>query len=356
MLNFTDHARPVRRNTHSVLALLTLAAMTTAGLLPGEGTTTVVAAEADASRDHRGVPEGSTDTESRRTDGARTAETVGGKAEQRRAQEVEEPAAGGSGQQDAGEAPAGEPHAIRESGAALQIVGEKDRADRATNGQRRNQVVATGKKSVQKKVAGEEAAEKKADEEEAAPPPFPAGPSRLFARHDGMHLFTPSADPVRIGFHEAAYPVALGMIPLGRALANDNGGKYHLPPFTPTDQQYMVLSSRGRPNHATSAADVVMRPGEPVRSVVTGMVIEVEPYMLYGKYPDAKIRIRSAEDNGKVVTMLHVTGPRVNVGQQVLAGETIVANSATLFPFLSQIDYYLGDMPHPHVHVEVKRG
>lgn len=202
----------------------------------------------------------------------------------------------------------------------------------------------------------ERAEKKAAAPQQAAPPAFPEGPSRLFARHDAMHLFTPSADPVRIGFHEASYANAVGMIPLGRALANDNMGKYHLPPLTPTRQQYMVLASRGRPHSATSAADIVMRPGEPVRSVVTGMVVEVRPYLLYGRYPDNMIRIRSAEDNGKIVTMLHVTGPRVHVGQQVLAGDTIVANSATSFPFLSQIDYYLGGKPHPHVHVEVKRG
>lgn len=188
------------------------------------------------------------------------------------------------------------------------------------------------------------------------PPAFPEGRSRLFARHDGVHLYTPSADPVHVGFHEASYPQALGMIPLGQAVANDNMTKYTLPPLTPTEQRYLVMSSRLRPHHATSAVDLVMRPGEPVRSVVTGMVIEARPYALYGRYPDGLIRIRSAEDPGKVITMLHVTGIRVHVGQQILAGDSIVADSATRFPFRSQIDDYLGGEPRPHVHVELRRG
>ncbi|MBW3665855.1 MAG: M23 family metallopeptidase [Actinobacteria bacterium] len=329
-----------------VLALLTLAAMTAALLLPSNGTTTVVAAEADALRNHRSVPEGSADTDARPAGEARTADTVGGRAEQRRAAEAETHGDDVSEERETGSGPAGEQSDdVRESEAALRIVGEKDEA---ALDEQREEKADRRKKAAEKKNKKKEAQE--------ASSPFPEGPSRLFARHDGMHLFTPSADPVRIGFHEAAYRTAVGMIPLGRALANDNGGKYQLPPLTPTDQQYLVLSSRGRPHHATSAVDIVMRPGEPVRSVVTGMVVEVKPYMLYGVHPDAMIRIRSVEDNGKIVTMLHVTGTRVHVGQQVLAGETIVADSATSFPFLSQIDYYLGGEPHPHVHVEVKRG
>lgn len=358
MLNFTKHARPRGQypNAHGVLALLTLAAMTTAVLLPGNGTTTVAAAEAAALRDHRSVPEGSSDTNARPAGQARTADTVGGRAEQRRAEEAETTPDPGSEKHGSPGRPAAEADDVRESEAALRVVDEKDEAaldeQREEKAERREK--AAEKKAAKKKAAKKKAAEKR--KAEAAASPFPEGPSRLFARHDGMHLFTPSADPVRIGFHEAAYGTAVGMIPLGRALANDNGGKYHLPPLTPTDQQYLVLSSRGRPHHATSAVDIVMRPGEPVRSVVTGMVVEVRPYMLYGVHPDAMIRIRSAEDNGKIVTMLHVTGTRVHVGQQLLAGKTIVADSATSFPFLSQIDYYLGGKPHPHVHVEVKRG
>lgn len=187
-----------------------------------------------------------------------------------------------------------------------------------------------------------------------APPAIPRGQSRLFARHDATSLLTPSPDPVRIGFHEASYRVALGMIPLGRPLGNDNTGKYEAPPVTTTEQDYMVMSSRSRPTPAVSAADIVMRPGEPVRAVVDGTVVESKPYRLYGKYPDTRVRIRSEE--GKIVTMLHVTGSRVEAGQQVRAGETVVADTATSFPFLSQIDHYLGDTPRPHVHIEIKRG
>lgn len=194
---------------------------------------------------------------------------------------------------------------------------------------------------------------------EVAEPPapaFPEGPSRLFAGRAGVRLYTPSADPVHVGFHEASYSNAMAMLPLGEPVANDNAAKYDAPGPTPTGQRFTVMSSRGRPHHAATAADVVMRPGEPVRSVVTGTVVEVTPYLLYGRYPDARVRIRAAENPSVIVTMLHVTRVPVHVGQEVRAGETIIAETATSFPFLSQIDYYLGDQPNPHVHVELKLG
>ncbi len=137
---------------------------------------------------------------------------------------------------------------------------------------------------------------------------------------------------------------------------NDNGGKYRVPPATPTGQRFSVLASRGRPNPATSAVDLVLRPGEEVRAVLTGTVVEAQAYALYGRYPDARLRIRSAEDPSLVVTMLHVTGLRVGVGDKVMAGKTVVADHATSFPFVSQIDNYLDGRPRPHVHVEARRG
>ncbi|MBW3577933.1 MAG: M23 family metallopeptidase [Actinobacteria bacterium] len=182
--------------------------------------------------------------------------------------------------------------------------------------------------------------------------PYPVGPSRLFATFQELHLWTPSADPVLIGFHEAYYDGALAMLPMGQATALDNP-RFPGTPDRATGQPYAVLSSRGRRPEPTSAADIVVRPGEPVRAVVTGTVIEARPYLLYGKYPDGRVAIRSAERPDLVVTMLHISGLQVHVGQQVNAGETIVAAHGTQFPFVSHIDNYLGGNPNPHVHVEV---
>ncbi|HEX2029502.1 MAG TPA: M23 family metallopeptidase, partial [Nitriliruptorales bacterium] len=169
-----------------------------------------------------------------------------------------------------------------------------------------------------------------------------------------LQMWTPSADPVLVGFHEAYSAQAFGLLPMGHAVAIDNP-RFHGTPDRPTGQDYAVLSSRGRRPEATSAVDVVMRPGEPVRAVVTGTVIDARPNLLYGTYPDGRVSIRSAERPDLVVTMLHISGLQVAPGQHVLAGDTIVAGGATQFPFVSHVDKYLDGAPHPHVHVEIKR-
>jgi biotin carboxyl carrier protein len=156
------------------------------------------------------------------------------------------------------------------------------------------------------------------------------------------------------GFHEASYRHAVRMRPWGSPLANDNPRKDARPPSDP-GPNYVIMSTRGRPTHATSAADIAVPSDAVITSPVDGTVIEATPYALYGTYPDNRIRIRPTHRPDLVVTVLHVTGPRVAVGDTVTAGETPIAASATDFPFPSHVDAYSGGHP-PHVHIEVKRG
>lgn len=334
--------RSVRPNAHGALALVTLLAMGAAAVMPAGESATEAHALSPNGKAATGAELDGAPAEAR--NGARPAPL----GRERSHPHADHPAAEGPAIEAPGiEAPAIEvpgPVAEHDGQAALRLPG--------------GAAVDTTSESEAPKAKGRKREPRPEPEREAAPPPpppFPEGSSRLFANRDGVKLYTPSADPVYVGFHEAAYPNALSLLPLGEPVINDNGGKYRAPGPTPTGQRFTVLSSRGRPHHAATAADIVMRPGEPVRSVVTGTVIEVAPYFLYGKYPDARVRIRSAEDPDVIVTMLHVTRVWAQVGQQVTAGETLIAETATSFPFMSQIDYYLGGTPNPHVHVELKR-
>lgn len=181
----------------------------------------------------------------------------------------------------------------------------------------------------------------------------PAGPVR-FASYQDLELFLPSTRAMLSGFHEASYRHAVRMRPWGSPLANDNPRKDARPPSDP-GPNYVIMSTRGRPTHATSAADIAVPSDAVITSPVDGTVVEAEPYSLYGTYPDNRIRIRPTARPDLVVTVLHVTGPRVAVGDTVTAGETPIAASATDFPFPSHVDAYSGGHP-PHVHIEVKRG
>lgn len=149
---------------------------------------------------------------------------------------------------------------------------------------------------------------------------------------EGVPLHLPSRDVLLAGWHQAAGPTALPM---------DRG----------SEEVAVDLPSRGRPFHPHSALDVAVTPGTEALSPVTGTVVEVSPYVLYGKHPDTRIVIQPDGAPHLGVGVLHVTGPLVTVGQEVTVG-TPLAAEATQFPFSSQIDRFAGRAPH--IHIEVK--
>jgi murein DD-endopeptidase MepM/ murein hydrolase activator NlpD len=168
-------------------------------------------------------------------------------------------------------------------------------------------------------------------------------------------LVAPVADPILIGFHEASTATGREMRPLGELIANDNSTRF-TPPFEIRDgaQPYLVLASRGRSAGPTTAVDVVARPDAPVVAPITGQVTDIRSYALYGSYPDHRIEIRSTVDPSLRVVMVHLTDVTVAVGDRVIAGTSVVAERATLFPFSSQIDRETEPDRFPHVHVEVQ--
>lgn len=156
--------------------------------------------------------------------------------------------------------------------------------------------------------------------------------SPLLAKANGVRVYSPSPRAVHIGFHQAASGSAR---PMRAAL----GAK---------------MPSRGRGTAGTSAVDVALAKGDPVRAPVTGRVVEVDRYALYGRYGDVRIRIVPDDNPRMLVTVLHVTGPKVRVGQRIRGGADLIARGARKFPFYSQIDG-LGGRGNGHVHVEMRR-
>ncbi len=155
-----------------------------------------------------------------------------------------------------------------------------------------------------------------------------------FATAGGVDLYLPGFGPYYVGFHQSA----------------SGGG--HVQSAT-HDVATDVLPSRGRGTNRASAVDVVLRPGDDVIAAVSGEVIEATEYRLYGKYRDVRVSIVPDADPSTVVTMLHMQGLQVAVGDRVEAGRTVVADSARTFPFASQIDRFSGQS-WGHVHIEAR--
>ncbi len=158
--------------------------------------------------------------------------------------------------------------------------------------------------------------------------------TEVFAHVDGLDLHRPSDDLVLAGFHQASMPGSLAMDPVG--------------------ERTRVLPSRGRAYPRTSAVDLVLVDEEPVRAPVTGRVVEVEQYRLYNRHGDQRVTIHPDGRSDLRVVLLHVEGMRVEVGDRVEGGQTVIARTARRFPFRSQVDEETAPDAWPHVHLEVK--
>ncbi|MEX2626303.1 MAG: M23 family metallopeptidase [Ilumatobacteraceae bacterium] len=175
-----------------------------------------------------------------------------------------------------------------------------------------------------------------------------------FARIGGLALRLPAEELVVLGFHESATHETVALEPTGTAVDHQNTTKFDPPPPDPDGTDYVVLSSRGRPMPATSAADLVLPDGVPVRAPVDGRVTDVREYYLYGEHLDHRIEIAPDDAPDLRVVMIHVDGSVVAPGDRVVAGETIVSAQVRRFPFSSHIDRYTEPDRFGHVHLEVK--
>ena len=190
----------------------------------------------------------------------------------------------------------------------------------------------------------------------AAPPPdAPDEPdTKVFATYGDLDLHLPTPRPILVGFHEASSPDALEMGPRGTVVENENTTKFEPPTVVDEGGEYLVLSSRGRRQAATSAVDVIMHVDDPVRSPVDGTVTDVREYHLYGSHTDHRIEIRPEEYPDLRLVLIHMDDVEVEVGDELVAGRTHLAGTARPFPFGSQIDRYTEPDRWPHVHIEVK--
>jgi murein DD-endopeptidase MepM/ murein hydrolase activator NlpD len=174
--------------------------------------------------------------------------------------------------------------------------------------------------------------------------------ARTFAEVDDLDLALPHDQPLAVAFHEATRPEALPLVPVGTLESNENPTK-----FTPAPDvdgpAYRVLSSRGRGRPATSAVDVVVPEGAVAGAPVSGEVVEVRQYALYGGLNDWRVVIAPDARPDLHVVMIHLHQPQVETGDRVTAGSTI--GVVRLLPFTSHVDYSLAGR-NPHVHLEVK--
>jgi hypothetical protein len=105
-----------------------------------------------------------------------------------------------------------------------------------------------------------------------------------------------------------------------------------------------------------SALDCGAKPGTPVFSPVSGTVMRIRAYKLYGTIDDYEIHIKTDAWNDVDMIILHVTSPTVTEGQHVDAGLTQVASVRALTSKLSGLQlrsYTIEGGNHTHVQLTI---
>lgn len=189
-------------------------------------------------------------------------------------------------------------------------------------------------------------------------------PTPFFASYRSLYLRLP-IDPealTALAFHQASGKKALHMTSLVPDADMELAAELKaVPPLQDEadvpDTQWVGSCLRlwrsNRSGEPDTAADVGADAGTPVWSPVTGTVLEVKPYKLYGQYDDYEIHIQPDGWPGVDVVLIHVADPLVAVGQHVEGGVTQLASVRKMS---DKVELQLGGYTAnggDHVHVQL---
>ncbi len=193
----------------------------------------------------------------------------------------------------------------------------------------------------------------------------PAQPTPIFANYKKLQLRLPV--PVNrlteIGFHQASYGYALDMdTPMPDAKLSTAANKQGTSRDTsaqPTGADAVLVGSvlrmwRPRPGKPDTAVDVGARPGTVVMAPVSGQIIKIKSYKLYGKWSDYEIHIRPDGYPKLDLVMIHITDLTATVGQHVDGGVTPIGHVRKLSDKVShQLRDYVRGGGGDHTHIQI---
>lgn len=205
----------------------------------------------------------------------------------------------------------------------------------------------------------------------AAPEPTPA-----FASFRGVQIHLP-IDPAKItavAFHPTSYTGTFQMKPLIELRSPSQGkaageaaraaGIISVEPTASPSADvdgvwtgWAVQTWRtGHYGKLDTALDCGAKPGTPVLAPVTGTVMLVRPYKLYGRVDDFEFNIKPDAWSDVDVIVLHVTDPVVQPGDRIIGGVTQIASVRKLTSVLTGISLRtFTPEGGNHTHVQLNR-
>lgn len=191
-------------------------------------------------------------------------------------------------------------------------------------------------------------------------------PTPFFASYRSLQLRLP-IDPdelTALAFHQAAGSAALSMTSLVPDADMKLAAELKAVPPLPDGADRgsaawagscLRLWRSNRSGQPDTAADLGANPGTAVWSPVTGVIVQVKPYKLYGTHDDYEIHIRPDGWDDVDIVLIHVDDVRVSAGDRVVAGATRIASVRKMS---DKIDLQLGGYTAnggDHVHLQLNR-
>jgi hypothetical protein len=192
-------------------------------------------------------------------------------------------------------------------------------------------------------------------------------PTPFFASYRSLRLSLP-VEPgavTALAFHQAAGDSALhlqslvpdadmgaltGEAPEAEPGTSTQGGSGHI--WTGEALRLWRTNRSGLPD---SAVDVGAAPGTEVRAPVSGTVVRVRRYELYGEHEDYEIHIEPEGWPEVDLVLIHIADVRVAAGDTVVGGVTGVA---TVRHLSDKVELQLGDYDTgdgDHVHMQLNK-
>lgn len=189
-------------------------------------------------------------------------------------------------------------------------------------------------------------------------------PMPVIASYGGLdvRLPVPLDQLTEIGFHQASNDYALSMTTTMPTASTDEvkrtrtTGRDIAAQKTGIDAVLtgsVVRMWRNRPGQPDTAVDVGAPAGADVYAPVTGTVVKIKKFSLYGKYDDYEIHIRPDGFPDIDCVMIHVDDLSCEVGDYVIGGATRVAAVRLLS---NRINHQLAEYTKDggdHVHVQL---
>jgi murein DD-endopeptidase MepM/ murein hydrolase activator NlpD len=192
-------------------------------------------------------------------------------------------------------------------------------------------------------------------------------PTPLIATRDSLKIHSPiSANHItEIEFHQASFDTALQLTPLLTVIdaqkAADQRGTRHIPADQqPTGDEPLIgetvstwrLDSYG---DEMTSVDVGALAGTDVYAPITGTVVKIKNYSLYGLLDDYEIHIQSRNHPGLDVVMLHIEDLLIKEGDEVIGGVTRIAKIRAIGAIIDNnlANFTAPGDPGDHCHVQV---